>query len=41
MLPNVTILATEHNKQDPAILEALLIKQHEPKINDKAKISTH
>ena len=33
MLPNVTILATEHNKQDLAILEALLIKQHGPKIN--------
>ena len=33
MLPYVIILATEHNKQDLAILEALLIKQHGPKIN--------
>ena len=33
MLPHVIILATEHNKQDLAILEALLIKQHGPKIN--------
>ena len=33
MLPNVIILATEHNKQDVAILEALLIKQHGLKIN--------
>ena len=33
MLPNVIILATEHNKQDLAMLEALLIKQHGPKIN--------
>ena len=28
-----TILATEHNKQDKTILEALLIMQHGPKIN--------
>ena len=33
MLPNVIILATEHNKEDLAILEALLIKQYGPKIN--------
>ena len=33
MLPNVIILATEHNKQDLAILEAFLIKQHGPKFN--------
>ena len=32
-IPNVIILATEHDKQDLAILEALLIKQHGPKIN--------
>jgi len=33
MQTNVTILATEHNKQDLAILEALLIQQRRPLIN--------
>ena len=33
MQRNITILATDHNKQDLAILEALFIKQHRPIIN--------
>ena len=33
MFPNVTILATEHNKQDLALMKAVLIKQNGPKIN--------
>ena len=40
MLPNVIILATEHNKQDLAILEALLIKNMDRKSIDRRKIST-
>ena len=31
------ILATEHNKEDLAILEALLIKQHGAKINGQTE----
>lgn len=33
MLPNVTIIATNHNNQELHLLEALLIKEHKPLIN--------
>ena len=37
MLPNVTLLATEHNNQFLAILETFLIKQHGPKIDRRTE----
>ena len=37
MLENVTVLARSNNKTDLAILEALLIKQHNPVINKQVK----
>ena len=37
MLANVTVLARAQNKQDLIIMEALLIKQHQPVINTQAE----
>lgn len=37
MLPNVTVLTRAQNKQDLIIMEALLIKQHQPVINTQAE----
>ena len=41
MFEKVTVLATSNNRTDLAILEALIIQQHNPVVNKQVKDFSH